>query len=84
MSKKSDGPSKERLERKSMMCILTHPTLTGTDTIPIFNLHFIFESYFFIFKFNIKSINSVFTLELKFPRQMEPPESKETHRTADL
>lgn len=54
VSKKSDGPSKERLERKPVMHVLTHPTLTGANIIPIFKfmrafLHFIFESYFFIF-----------------------------------
>lgn len=54
MSKKSDGSSKERLERKPMMHVLIQPTLIGADTIPILKfmkdfLHFIFESYFLIF-----------------------------------
>lgn len=77
-----------------MMRLLTHPTLTGADTIPVFKFMkaFLYLSLraiflYFTLKFNIKNINSVSTLQLKCLRQMKPIESvkpEETHRIADL
>lgn len=58
VSKKSDGFSKERLERKFVMYVLIYLILIGVNIILIFKfmrvfLYFIFESYFFIFYFKV-------------------------------